>query len=175
MRLLIDRLETSFLTFDVACGTLISAQPAAAHDEHDVPASPLGLDLLVGLAMHRIAFSQSARVALGTILTALAHPSTVRAMLAAQRDAAAQAPRRLVQLQRLGTPGAKALAASTAIPIRGAFLSNAVLTSCVSVEETAGRHRGWPVPVRQMHGATLAAPGGAGPGFRRVPEELAVP
>ena len=87
--LLLDHTKTSFLTFDIACGALILAQPAAAHDGNDVPASPRGPVLLVGLAAHRIAFSLSIGAALGTNLTALAHPSMALAALAAQRDAAA--------------------------------------------------------------------------------------
>ena len=64
--LLLELIETSFRAFDVACGALISAQPAAAHDGHDVPASPLGPGSLVGLAAQRTAFSLLTGVALGT-------------------------------------------------------------------------------------------------------------
>ena len=94
--------------------------------------------LISSLDSHRVAFSQSLTAALGTSLLALAHPSTLLAVLSAQRDAAAQALRHLGQLQRIGAPGATALAASLAIPTRGAFLSNAVLTSRISVEDQPG-------------------------------------
>lgn len=73
----LERIGTSYLTSNAACGALISAQPAAAHAGHGLPASPVDPDLLAGLAMHRVAFSQSRSAALGTGQSALAHPSTV--------------------------------------------------------------------------------------------------
>ena len=137
-RLLLDRIEEPFRAFDAACGALVSAPPAASRDRHAVPASPLDPGLLVGLAAQRTAFILSTGAALGTTLTALAHPSTAHAMLTAQRDAAARALRRLAQLQRLGTPGATALTAGLAVITRDAFLCDAVLTSHVSVEDQPG-------------------------------------
>ena len=94
--------------------------------------------LISSLDSHRVAFSQSLTAALGTSLLALAHPSTVLAVLSAQRDAAAQALRHLGQLQRIGAPGATALAASLAISNRDAFLSDAVLSARISAEDPPG-------------------------------------
>ena len=121
-RLLFSRIEESFRAFGIVCGALVSAQPGVAHGGFDVPASPLDPALLVSLAGQRAAFCLSTTAALGCALLSLAHLATARAMLAAQRGAAAEALHRLAELQRIGTPGATALAANLAAPTRGAFL-----------------------------------------------------
>ena len=104
----------------------------------DARASPVDHALLVSLGSQRAAFSLSATAALGCPLTSLAHPGAVLALLAAQRDAGAEALRRLAELRRRGTPGATALAASLDASSRDVFLCDAVLTSRIPVEGHPG-------------------------------------
>ena len=59
-------------------------------------------------------------------------------MLAVQRDAGAEALRRLAELRRRGTPGATALTAELDASSRDALLCDAVLSSRVSAEGHSG-------------------------------------
>ena len=59
-------------------------------------------------------------------------------MLAAQRDAGAEALRRVAEFGRRGTPGATALAAELDASTRDDFLSDAVLSLRVSLEHHPG-------------------------------------
>mmetsp|Transcript_69473 Transcript_69473/g.157035 ORF Transcript_69473/g.157035 Transcript_69473/m.157035 type:complete len:529 (+) Transcript_69473:1274-2860(+) len=128
----------SFRALSVECAELISAQPGAVRGGFEAQASPVERTLLARLGRQRAAFSLSATVSLGCPLTSLAHPETVRALLADQRDAGAGALRRLAELGRSGTPGATALAVNLDTSARDGFLSAAVLSSRVTVERNSG-------------------------------------
>ena len=93
---------------------------------------------MVSLGRQRAAFSLPATAALECLLASLAHPETVLALLAAQRDAGAEALRRLAELRRRGTPGATALAAELDASSCDGFLCDAVLSSRVLAEHHPG-------------------------------------
>ena len=128
----------SFRALSVECAELTSAQPGAVRGGFEARASPVERTLLASLGRQRAAFSLSATVLLGCPLTSLAHPETARALLAAQRDAGAEALRHLSELGRSGAPGATALAAELDASARDDFLSDAVLSSRVTVEQNSG-------------------------------------
>ena len=128
-------IEESFSAFGAECAELISAQPGVVRGGFDARASPLDHTLLASLARWRVASSLSTTSALGCPLSSLAHPGAVLALLAAQRDAGAEALRHLAELRRRGTPGANALATILGASSRDIFLCDAVLFSRISVED----------------------------------------
>ena len=93
----VGTIAASFRALSAECAELLSARPGARRGglRRARPASPGEGELLVSLGRQRAAFSLSATVSLGCPLTSLAHPETVRALLADQRDADAGALRRL--------------------------------------------------------------------------------